>query len=183
VNEDHVKNRGVFEIVSILIKKFYGKLGNGRVHMRTPVLRIRRFSLGKYSTVSNWHVVGTDFRCIGVERPWKNNQPFISCIPQGTYSMKLGFFSKGGYPAWEVLNVPGRTEIKIHKGNRPSESFGCPLPGVYLGVLPNKLLASHPIIGAGSHQLAAIDSGIAFTRLMTALGEGKQGRGLLVIDQ
>jgi hypothetical protein len=75
-----------------------------------------------------------------VERPWENNKPSISCIPAGTYEVKLGMYYSGDgpggkpdYPAYEILNVPGRALIKIHKGNRMLDVKGCVALGKDLG--------------------------------------------------
>ena len=75
-----------------------------------------------------------------VERPWENNKPSVSCIPAGTYPIKLGTFYSGDgvggkpdYPAYELLNVPNRALIKIHKGNRMLDVRGCIALGKELG--------------------------------------------------
>lgn len=76
-----------------------------------------------------------------VERPWMQNQSNISCIPCGTYRLKLGMFYAGDgvggkrdYPAYEILDVPGRDLIKIHIANRYQQVNGCVAPGFELGV-------------------------------------------------
>ncbi len=69
------------------------------------------------------------FKCFTVELPWKNNIPFVSCIPPGRYLMKLGRYNRGGYDAYEVQEVPGRTLIKLHIANLPEDVFGCIGPG------------------------------------------------------
>lgn len=75
-----------------------------------------------------------------VERPWDDNKPSVSCIPAGTYELKLGAFYSGDgiggkpdYPAYELLNVPGRALIKIHKANLASQVKGCIAVGKELG--------------------------------------------------
>lgn len=70
-----------------------------------------------------------------VERPWVNNQVGISCIPLGTYVCTPRFYNRGGYDAFEVLDVPGRSHILFHIGNRPSDSMGCILPNNKLGCI------------------------------------------------
>jgi hypothetical protein len=74
-----------------------------------------------------------EFRCYTVERPWKGNQPNISCFPVGFYPLVLGVFHKGNYPAYEIQRVPGRSLIKIHIANRAKEVMGCIAPGFELG--------------------------------------------------
>lgn len=69
-----------------------------------------------------------------VEKGWKGNSPDISCIPLGMYEAKLGDF-QGKYKDLELLSVPMRTNIEIHRANRASELAGCIAPGLGLGVL------------------------------------------------
>lgn len=64
-----------------------------------------------------------------LERPWLNNEPFVSCIPEGFY--RVGIDQEGkwtGYP--ELQNVPGRTEIIVHPANRVDQIEGCIAPGL-----------------------------------------------------
>jgi len=75
-----------------------------------------------------------------VERPWANNAKGVSCIPCGTYVLKLGMFYSGDgpggkrdYPAYEILGVPGRDQIKIHVANYMTQVEGCVAPGMTLG--------------------------------------------------
>lgn len=75
-----------------------------------------------------------------VERPWEGNKPSVSCIPAGTYPIKLGAFYSGDgiggkpdYPAYEVLHVPDRAQIKIHKANIALQVKGCIALGKDLG--------------------------------------------------
>lgn len=63
-----------------------------------------------------------------VERPWKDNEPFESCIPEGEYIVKKRGerYALARYPdAWEVQGVDGRTSILFHAANRPHEVHGC----------------------------------------------------------
>ncbi len=49
-------------------------------------------------------------------------------IPEGTYDVQPSTYNgKSGY--YEVTGVPGRTGIKIHKGNEGGDSKGCLMPG------------------------------------------------------
>jgi len=60
-----------------------------------------------------------------VERPWLNNTPFESCIPDGTYPMRRHNSGRFGPDMWEIFGVPNRTYILIHVGNRSSNVVGC----------------------------------------------------------
>lgn len=65
------------------------------------------------------------FQCPTIERRWKNNARGVSCIPTGVYLVRLGYYHRGGYPAFELQDVPGRSHIKIHAANYASELEGC----------------------------------------------------------
>lgn len=81
-----------------------------------------------------------------LERPWKDNQKTISCIPDGIYVAELDMYYGGDgvggnqdYPAYELRNVPNRTEIKIHIGNYVRNVVGC----IALGTTRD---ADHPAV-------------------------------------
>lgn len=52
-----------------------------------------------------------------------------NCIPAGTYKMRITWSPH--FKCWlpELLNVPGRTAIRIHAGNLPQHTRGCILVG------------------------------------------------------
>ncbi len=61
---------------------------------------------------------------VTLERPWRDNQTEISCIPPGLYvcqSIRSPHFG----PTYEVMNVQGRTHILFHKGNTVEDTQGC----------------------------------------------------------
>ncbi len=63
--------------------------------------------------------------CNTIERPWMNNQQQVSCIPEGTYTLKKRYSLKNGWHI-HVLNVPNRKWILIHCFNNAfKESQGC----------------------------------------------------------
>lgn len=66
---------------------------------------------------------GTPF-AVTLERPWKNNERMVSCIPVGTYTCKRVQSPKFG-DTFEVTGVPGRSAILFHKGNLSDDSHGC----------------------------------------------------------
>ena len=69
-----------------------------------------------------------------VERPWLNNQPFLSCIPTGTYLCVRKTFPKHG-ETFEVTGVPGRSAILFHAGNTIHDFEGCIGLGLGLGAI------------------------------------------------
>lgn len=70
-----------------------------------------------------------------IELPWKDNQHNISCIPEGKYKTKP-YVSKHLGLVYEVLNVPDRSAILIHKGNfvagKKIDLRGCIAPVSYI---------------------------------------------------
>ncbi len=68
------------------------------------------------------------FKCKTIELPWYNNQNNFSCIPEGIYNVIKHTSPRHGN-CFKVLDVPGRTDILIHKGNYTSDTLGCILPG------------------------------------------------------
>jgi len=96
---------------------------------------VHLFRLAQTEHATFGRLEGKDFTALGVtlEPPWKDNQHGISCIPAGTYECKRYLSPKHGYDVFEVLNVPGRSNIEIHVGNTPVDTEGCILVGTEFG--------------------------------------------------
>ena len=63
-----------------------------------------------------------------IERPWKGNEPYVSCIPQGTYELEWVDTQTAGNRNGRGLGikkVPGRTLIRIHVANTAKDVQGC----------------------------------------------------------
>ncbi len=74
-----------------------------------------------------------------VERPWKGNKPFESCIPQGHY--RCNPYSSVKYPnTFEVADVPERSKILFHVANFPHEVQGC--VGLGISLMGDKVAVS-----------------------------------------
>lgn len=69
------------------------------------------------------------FRRKTLERPWKNNASNISCIPKGQYLVKWTRSIKFPLGSYQVMDVPKRFGIRIHKGNFFFDVEGCILLG------------------------------------------------------
>lgn len=67
------------------------------------------------------------YKMYTLERPWLDNAPNVSCIPEGTYIVKRD--KEGRFQFYSVENVPGRTFIEFHGGSTPKHSKGCILLG------------------------------------------------------
>lgn len=77
-----------------------------------------------------------------VELPNLDNKPMVSCIPEGTYTVKKRFSpvvkrtSKGKFEqGWEVNHVPNRSYIMVHIGNTVKDFNGCIGVGTAHGVV------------------------------------------------
>lgn len=78
-----------------------------------------------------------------LERPWRNNQRSISCIPAGAYVCKRIISPKFGN-TFQIMNVPGRDSIEFHKGTFEDDTHGCIIVGEQFGSLKDEpvILAS-----------------------------------------
>ncbi|MFW8589834.1 DUF5675 family protein [Glaciecola sp. 2405UD65-10] len=61
-----------------------------------------------------------------LERPWLDNEPFVSCVPAGQYIVDHD--TTGQFRYFELQDVPGRTEIEIHPANKVEQLQGCLAP-------------------------------------------------------
>lgn len=60
-----------------------------------------------------------------LELGWRLNAKDVSCIPEGIYPVVWEFSARFGRELFELKGVSGRSEIKIHPANLPSELNGC----------------------------------------------------------
>jgi len=106
---------------------------------------IERWAYSPFGVFGNLMVVpvpgvGPSYFCRSLEDEEQNNAPGISCIPRGVYELQLGMYyggdgagGKEDYAAYEVVNVPGRKLVKIHRGNTEDHVKGCIVTGSGLG--------------------------------------------------
>lgn len=102
---------------------------------------------------------GTPF-CVSLERPWRNNIPNESCIPTGEWLCKRHISPKYG-ETFEIVDLPGRTDVLFHWGNFWQNTLGCILLGEKYDKIVNKL--------NGSIQNGIGESGVAFREFMEKL--------------
>jgi len=101
-----------------------------------------------------------------LELPWRENQPQISCIPAGVYECALGWSQHFAAMLYHVLDVPGRADVEIHKGNWAGDTAlgyhsdvrGCGLIGKSSGYIE-----PYP------KQQALLESGVGLREFMDAL--------------
>lgn len=64
-----------------------------------------------------------------LEPIWADNRPKVSCIPHGSYKAVRHVSPRFG-ETFLFLDVPGRSEIIIHRGNYAKDTEGCVLLGL-----------------------------------------------------
>lgn len=87
------------------------------------LIQIRREGLSP-ATFGTMQVDGEPFG-FTLELPWLDNKPRESCIRAGTYPIALTWSNRWKKPMLEVVNVPGRSGIRIHNANFATELLGC----------------------------------------------------------
>lgn len=65
------------------------------------------------------------FKSESLERGWKDNKSDVSCVPEGTYPLRLEYSPRFKQDLWELKNVPGRSECKFHSANYWKQLNGC----------------------------------------------------------
>ncbi|MBV30859.1 MAG: hypothetical protein CL504_09510, partial [Actinobacteria bacterium] len=77
-----------------------------------------------------------DQKFYSVERPWMDNAPNVSCIPEGEYKVSWRLSPRFG-ETWHIQDVPDRTHILIHAANFPYDVEGC--IGLGMGVMDQRV--------------------------------------------
>ena len=90
-----------------------------------------------------------------VEKPWRDNQPEISCVPAGTYPIVRRWSPHFSLELFEMENVPGRSACEIHPGNTADDVRGCIAVGLTFGSIDG-------VAGV-------LESRVAFGKLMDAM--------------
>ena len=108
--------------------------------MKHYILKRRYFDHGTYSYL--YREDGSKVCCF-VEREWCNNEPYKSCVPEGTYNLVPHNSPK--YRECYAMVAPTlgvtidgpsiRTSCLIHIANKPSQLLGCASPGLDFGFL------------------------------------------------
>ena len=75
-----------------------------------------------------------------VEKPWLDNAPNVSCVPEGTYKTGWRDSPKFG-ETWHIKDVPNRTYILIHAANYPTDVHGC--IGLGMQLMADRIAVGH----------------------------------------
>lgn len=82
-----------------------------------------------------------------IERPWRGNERFVSCIPEGLYPLNSHQGTRWPH-AISVNNVPNRSGILIHPAFRVSHVKGCIGVGLGWGIRENEDDTHTPFLSA-----------------------------------
>lgn len=117
-----------------------------------------RYTLARWAHTEHG-ILGRLGRWHTLENPWRGNRPNVSAIPPGVYTCRRSYYHRGGYPAYEITGVPGRSRILIHAGNTDADTQGCPLIGQRVGVLGGRLavLSSRDALAEFMAELAGVE--------------------------
>lgn len=86
-------------------------------------LTLKRISTNGHATFGVL-IQDTEPFALTLERAWLGNHRNVSCIPAGVYTCGRVISSRFG-ETFEILDVPGRSNILFHKGNIPGDTAGC----------------------------------------------------------
>ena len=98
------------------------------------MIQIIRFAAFAECTIGRLYL-DTEPLYYTIERPWKNNTPFVSCIPAGRYPVARVDSPSYGKDTWLIDEVPDRTHILFHVANYAYNVQGC--IGLGMGVYSN----------------------------------------------
>lgn len=104
---------------------------------------VYRLSESDRSILGRLTIDGQQFCFVLEPSRFRPVHPGHPCIAAGVYKVKLTLSPHFGYVTPELIDVPGRTAIRIHRGNKPEDSLGCTLVGESLGPAPDWIAASH----------------------------------------
>jgi hypothetical protein len=99
---------------------------------------LQRFAYHPEGTLGVIDLAGERFYTI--ERPWLDNKPNVSCIPEGNYLTGWRDSPRFG-ETWHVKDVEDRTWILIHAANYPKDVQGC--IGLGTGLMGDRVAVSN----------------------------------------
>ena len=100
--------------------------------MENHPLELIRIERTEEATIGVFRLRGR-FVCAVLEEPWRDNQPNISCIPEGEFPLAYEWSPSRDTMLWTIKDVPGRSYVRIHVGNSVDDTEGCPLTISYPG--------------------------------------------------
>lgn len=70
-----------------------------------------------------------EMQCFALEPSARKQDGVKNCIPAGKYEITMQYSARFGMDTPHLQDVPGRTFIEIHPGNKPGDTEGCILLG------------------------------------------------------
>lgn len=119
---------------------------------------IRLYTGNEYGTLGILKIDKMPF-CVTLEPYDRDNAKGISNIPAQQYVCQP--YSSAKYKnVYEIMNVPGRTNILFHAGNTIDDTEGCILLGQYFDKL-------------ATHTRAVLNSGKTFDKFRSIIGDNR----------
>ena len=138
-----------------------------------PVVELIRLEENyDHGTFGVWRIQKQVF-CMTLEPRDEENVNNISSIPAQQYMCEVGTTGLssvrrlGQTQTYEVMNVPGRTNIKIHPGNTDDNTFGCILLGSTIG----KLRGDRAVLNSGATFLLFVKAMREYRRFLLTILE------------
>ena len=107
-------------------------------------LKLERYLFQEKSTIGHFYIDDGELFCHILEdkdRGLHQSDPLVTimsekvphetAIPYGRYQVRLTHSPKFGFVTPEIINVPGYEGIRIHSGNKDTDTEGCLLTGDY----------------------------------------------------
>lgn len=111
---------------------------------------LERFAETGGATVGILRVPDAPAPLFTMEPPWRNNEPFVSCLPVGSYVCELRFSKKFQRNTYFVLeDFPQRDAIEFHRGAWPEDTKGCIMAALGL-VLPANTFEKPKLVNSGA---------------------------------
>lgn len=134
--KDSTEFLGSQKTQSELIESLFGM--TNEVPLTMVDIELRRFAYHPDGTLGVIDIAGERFWTI--ERPWLDNKPNVSCIPEGKYRTGWRDSPRFG-ETWHVKDVEERTWILIHAANYPKDVQGC--IGLGTGLMADRVAVSN----------------------------------------
>jgi hypothetical protein len=97
---------------------------------KPTTLTCKRLWFTDKSTISELFI-GNEFQCFVLEDKVRDVKiAGVTAIPYGKYEIVLSYSDKFNALLPLLLNVPNYVGVRIHSGNIPEHTEGCPLPGM-----------------------------------------------------
>lgn len=147
--------------------------------MRAVLTRLRFTDDGVFGEFVVYDAQGVPvFRCVTGELPWRDNQPDLSCIPEGVYRAFWEYSPKHGRFLFHLHGVAGRSVIEIHAANlmgdaklgKVAQLLGCIAPGQEVLTFRAGTTYSHGAPPLAADQLGVTASGDTLAKLEAVLG-------------